>query len=286
MLQVSHSILPQGTASKASEITERADLYFFRPLGLILARLAHGLHMTPTQVTLVGALVGLGGGALLFDERLGLLGFSLLIVHGIIDSADGQLARMTGRVTEFGRVLDGVSGYITHGSIYLAIATSVIHRSGNYSILIWMLLASLANAIQAQMYEFYRRAYHRVMEGRATPNNPGAVPFWIRWLYQLYLTAQRGLAGTHAQVESRLAADSVAGHIRDEDRSLYRRFFYWPARGWGLLGDNTRFFAIGLLASLHRTDLFFAFVLGPMNLALLALWLWQRKADHGFLAAK
>ena len=35
---------------------------------------------------------------------------------------------------------------------------------------------------------------------------------------------------------------------------------------------------------LHRIDLFFAFVLVPMNLALIALWFWQRSADRKFLA--
>jgi hypothetical protein len=52
-----------------------------------------------------------------------------------------------------------------------------------------------------------------------------------------------------------------------------------------LLGDNTRFYAIGVLVCLHQIDLFFAFVLLPMNLALVALWLWQRSADRRFLAS-
>ena len=67
--------------------------------------------MTPIQLTLLGMLIGIAGGALLYGERLGFLAFALLIIYGIIDSADGQLARMTGQVTELGRVLDGVSGY-------------------------------------------------------------------------------------------------------------------------------------------------------------------------------
>ena len=55
-------------------------------------------------------------------------------------------------------------------------------------------------------------------------------------------------------------------------------------RGWNFLGDNTRFYAIGLLACFHRIDLYFAFILLPMNLAFIALWLWQRRADQRFLA--
>ena len=86
--------------------------------------------MTPIQLTLVAMFIGIAGGALLYSERLGWLAFAFLIIYGIFDSADGQLARMTGQVTELGRVLDGVSGYVTHVAIYLAITVGVIQRGG------------------------------------------------------------------------------------------------------------------------------------------------------------
>jgi len=54
-------------------------------------------------------------------------------------------------------------------------------------------------------------------------------------------------------------------------------------RGWNVLGDNTRFYAIGVLAALGRPDWFFMFVLVPMNAAFAALWLWQARADRRFL---
>jgi hypothetical protein len=85
-------------------------------------------------------------------------------------------------------------------------------------------------------------------------------------------------------VEQTLAARSTAGRVRDEDRARYRESFYPLVRGWNFLGDNTRFYAIGVLALLHRLDLFFPFVLVPMNLALIIFWLWQRQADQKFLS--
>ena len=47
---------------------------------------------------------------------------------------------------------------------------------------------------------------------------------------------------------------------------------------------GARYAAIGVLACFNRIDLFFAFILVPMNLALIALWFWQRQADRKFLA--
>ena len=72
---------------------------------------------------------------------------------------------------------------------------------------------------------------------------------------------------------------------RSDDRQQYRWYFYWPVRGWNLLGDNTRFYAIGVLVLLHQVEWFFFFILGPMNVALIALWLWQQRADRRFLNA-
>jgi phosphatidylglycerophosphate synthase len=278
-------VLAQGLAFKAFEIEELADVYFFRPFGAIIARVARAIRMTPTQLTVMGTLVGIAGGAQLWDPRLGLVGFALLILHSIIDSADGQLARMTGQVTELGRVLDGVGGYFTFGVIYLSIATGVIHRGGNGSVFIWMLLAALSNVMQAQVYDYHRTAYITVvLEGRAPTNHPTQVPPWIRGTYRGYLMMQRWLIGLHAEVETALASRSEAGSVRENDRTRYRDCFYWPLRGWNFLGDNTRFYAIGVLVWLQRIDLFLAFVFVPMNLALLSLWFWQRRADRKFLA--
>ncbi|MEY2564332.1 MAG: hypothetical protein QOH88_2525 [Verrucomicrobiota bacterium] len=276
--------MPDGLASNRFETAELADVYFFRPLGSILARLADSVRLTPIQVTVFGALVGVAGGVLLFDERLGLVAFGLLIVHGIIDSADGQLARMTSKTTELGKVLDGGAGYVTHAAIYLAITAGLLHRGGDGLIVTWMLLAAVATVAHAQMYDYHRSAYNSVVrEGRVPRHEPAKVALWLRPLYLAYLSMQRFLIGVHTEVEAVLAQRSIAGVVRDEDRVRYGDHFYGPVRGWNLLGDNTRFYAIGVLACFHRIDLFFSFILLPMDLAFVVLWLWQRRADQRFL---
>ena len=269
-----------------SEIAELADVYFFHPLGFVGARLAAAVRITPTQVTVLGALVGVAGGALLYDERLGLLAFGVLILHGIIDSADGQLARMTGQSTELGKVLDGGAGYVTHAAIYFAIAAGMLERGASGLVLLWMGLAGLASAAHAQMYEYHRTTYTSVVsKGRVPHQEPAKVAPWLRGLYRGYLLMQRGLTGLHGEVENALSRRAIAGVVTEEDQVRYRAHFYSAVRGWNFLGDNTRFYAIGLLAWFHRIDLYFAFILLPMNLAFIALWLWQRRADQRFLAS-
>lgn len=281
----SQSTLARSLAFKAIEIEELADVIFFRPCGWIIARGARAFRITPTHLSIARSLTGIAGGALLYDEAQGLWAFALLILSEIIDSSDGQLARMTGKFSELGRVLDGVGDYVAHGAVYIGIAAGMIHRGSGSSILIWMLLAGIANAVQSQMYDYHRTAYVAVTrDGRGPGHDHGSVPSWVSWLYSGYLTMQRWLIGRHASVEAALAARSTAGQVREEDRARYRECFYRPVRGWNILGSNTGLYALGILIWLHRLDLFFAFILVPMNVALVALWFWQRTADRKFLA--
>lgn len=273
-------------AFKPAEIEDVADVYFFRPAGLFLARAARALSMSPIGLTIIGTLIGIAGGALLYDDQLGLVAFALLILHGIVDSADGQLARLTGRTSELGHILDGLSGYATHAAIFFAIAAGLIHRGAGWSTVVWMLAAGIATAIQAGMYEYHRRAYIEVVANARVPGREAAnVPPLIGRLFGFYALAQRRLMGLHVEVEAALARRGHAKLVSDEDRRRYRECFQSAVRGWNLLGDNTRFYIIGVLAFLHRIDLFFAFVLVPMNLAFIVLWLRQRRADRRFLAA-
>ena len=270
-----------GLAFKAYEIEELADVYFFRPLGMVCAVGARALGLTPSIVTLVGAAVGIVGGALLYDQRLGLLGFVVVIVHSVIDSADGQLARMTGQVTDFGRVLDGVGGYLTHAAIFLAIGASMLDRHGAGLVTALLAGSAISSILHAQMYDYHRGAYARIVVRReaARPAKTNR-----HRVVRAYEAMQRMLSGDHERVEAAIAERSANPIFRDNDRVAYRSCFYWPVRGWNAMGDNTRFYAIGVLAWLHRLDWFFGFVLLPMNAAFAVLWVWQRRADRRFLA--
>ncbi|MGI9087753.1 MAG: CDP-alcohol phosphatidyltransferase family protein [Chthoniobacterales bacterium] len=279
------SLPARGLAFQAREIEELADVYFFRPLGILVARPAATLGLTPTQITFASMLVGVLGAALLYDPRLGLPAFVLLIAYSILDSADGQLARLTGQVTELGRVLDGVIGYVVYTALYLALTAGLLHRGASGTIVVWMLLAVISNIAQAQMYDYHRHHYVSiVVRGTIVRDDPAKISSpLIAWIYRGYLALQRGLNGLHGEVEKRIGARAHDGVVPAPDQARYRACFYRPVRGWNLLGDNTRFYAIGLLALIHRLDLFFSFIVVPMNLALVALWFWQRQADRRFL---
>jgi CDP-alcohol phosphatidyltransferase len=277
----------QALAFKAYEIEELADVWFFRPLGAVVARAAAALGLTPIQVTVAGGLVGMAAGALLYDESLAFVAFALLIVHSVIDSADGQLARMTGQVSELGRLLDGVGGYLTHAAIYTAIIAGVLHRGGDLTVLAWAAIAGVSNVVHAQLYDYHRQSYAAVAIRGESPSPSASQPSgpWTRRIVARYEGVQRMLVGGHEHVMAVLRARAGGGPVRVEDRERYRAQFYWLVRGWNVLGDNTRFYAIGLVAWAHHLDGFFTIVAVPMNIALTILWVLQSRADRRFLAA-
>jgi phosphatidylglycerophosphate synthase len=273
-------------AFKAYEIEELVDVYFYRRVGYVIARAARVLRLSPNAVSVIAALVGMTGGALLASASLALVGVGLLVVDGAVDSADGQLARMTGRVSEVGRVLDGVSGYVTHVAVYLAIMALIVRQGGSGWMLGLAVVAGLCTAIQAQMYDYHRTAYAEfAIKGRVPVAASGrASRGWLGRLVGVHAASQRVLLGRHGIVEQTIASRATGGVVRPDDRDSYRACFYWPVRGWNVLGDNVRRFAIASFVLLHHVEWFIVFTLVPMNLVLLALWLFQRRADRRFLA--
>ena len=78
------------------------------PLFERFARLLFKLRFTPNVVTLLAFLFGLGAGMLLYF-RLPIPAVLVLWFSGLLDAVDGTLARLSGKSSLFGAVLD-VSG--------------------------------------------------------------------------------------------------------------------------------------------------------------------------------
>jgi hypothetical protein len=280
---------PSGLAFKAREIEERIAVYVHRPLGILVARAARRLRLTPTAVTVCGGLTGIAGGLLLADRRSALLGFGLLVLHGVLDSSDGQLARMTGQTSERGRVLDGVAGYVTHIAIYCGVIATWMHetRLGAVAVFGVAAAAGVCNIVHAQMYDYYRSSYSRVVVDGLAPTGSTRRSPRSRALFRLlagYEAVQRRIASRHPAVEAIIARRAIDGIVSHADRERYRSAFYRLVRGWNLLGDNTRFYALGALAWTHHVEWFPALVLGPMNVVFVAMRAWQARADERFLA--
>src|SRR5947208_3494438 len=94
------SVKPQNDLShKGQAVEEWADLHFFRPIGIRIARALQPTGISADQVTLWSLVIGLVAGHLFAyqDRWTNVIGFVLFIVSDIFDSADGQLIRLLRR---------------------------------------------------------------------------------------------------------------------------------------------------------------------------------------------
>jgi len=115
------SVKPQNDLlHKGRAVEEWADLHFFRPIGIRIARAlqADGNLGGPGDPVVARHRLVAGHLFAYRDRWTNVIGFVLFIVSDIFDSADGQLARLRGTSTRFGRVLDGASDSLRFINLY------------------------------------------------------------------------------------------------------------------------------------------------------------------------
>ena len=91
---------------------EFIDIHFYRPIGYQWALFFNKLGVSPNSITIASIFIGIAAGICFYFQSLAInvIGMLLLIWANSYDSADGQLARMTGQKSALGRILDGAAG--------------------------------------------------------------------------------------------------------------------------------------------------------------------------------
>ena len=114
---------------KSLDTEEWFDIHFNRPIGFWWAKFFNKFDVHPNTVTILSIFIGaIAGVCYYFDPDvtphwfvINVLGCLLLTLANFYDSADGQLARMTGKKSRLGRILDGLSGDVWFYVIYIAV---------------------------------------------------------------------------------------------------------------------------------------------------------------------
>ena len=116
---------------KSSETEDWVDLHIIRPFCYYCAVVFAKFDIHPNTVTILSMFIGaasaifFGCGSFYYSGTLGLvyniIGIVLLMIADILDCTDGQLARMTGKKSRIGRILDGIAGFTWFLPIYVAL---------------------------------------------------------------------------------------------------------------------------------------------------------------------
>ncbi|MBR6894297.1 MAG: CDP-alcohol phosphatidyltransferase family protein [Bacteroidaceae bacterium] len=167
---------------KSNDIEEWLDLKIVRPIGYWWTLLFLKLNVHPNTVTVLSMIIGGAAGFFLVkraDTTEGLIyniiGILLIMWANIYDSTDGQLARLTGKKTRLGRILDGAAGDIWFISIYFGLAIRLCDQTIPFTDMKWgwisfALMATsgfLCHARQCNLADYYRQAHLFFQKGAA-----------------------------------------------------------------------------------------------------------------------
>lgn len=189
---------------------EWLDKVFTRKVGYLWALLFQRMDVHPNTVTVLSMIIGACSalffmhGSYYYEGSHGLvynlIGVFLLAWANFYDSADGQLARMTGKKTQLGRILDGAASDVWFIPIYVLL----IVRFANYhsrefawlgvednavntqiAVFLMFLMSALSglwgHARQSQLADYYRQIHLYFLKGESDSELDHSSQQWDRY---------------------------------------------------------------------------------------------------------
>ncbi len=259
------------------ELEDTLNHRLYHPLAWQLAKLLARTPFTPNQVSVTGGLTVVCAGIayvspLWWGEAWPVsaaLGLLLHMAWHVIDGADGDLARMTGRNSPYGEMVDGLCDYLSHLVLYVLLAVFMSATIGPWA---WAIATSagLAHAVQSTHVEAQRRFYLYWVYGKPWLNNArpeGAGP--LGWLIAFYLRVALGSTPSALAIDHKITEAAAADPARLEQlRDMIRAEMPPLLRLEKLLGPNSRAIALGLSMLLTASPIAY-FVYGGVWLSLL-----------------
>ena len=289
---------------KARDVEETIDIYFYRPLGYVTAKACKALRISPNAVTIISIVIGVIGGHFFYyrDVAMNLYGLLLWVFADMLDSADGQLARMINHRSKIGRILDGLGGNIIFLSIYLHLFArmTLTYPSIAWPLLFIFTLASgISHSLQSSLADYYRNAYLKIvvdptrseLEGvNEIRAEYGPIRFFEhpvkKILMRIYLnyTIQQEALSKNFQRLRRLIDATYGVNIPKWVSEEYRRENKPLMKYYAILTTNTRMIIMAVCILLDKVPLFFAVEIILINLIMIFVTAYQEKLSAGMVS--
>jgi phosphatidylglycerophosphate synthase len=267
---------------RPGEIEAPSNLYLVHPASRRLTDLLERTAVTPNQVSIASVFAS-GAAAAAYVTLAwpwgAFAGLAFQVVWHVLDGADGELARRTGRASPKGELVDGVCDHLSQALIYLAFAFAAQRTFGGWA---WAvaIAAAAAHFVQANAYETGRKAYRRFVYGAAWMRQTGAgLAGPGKTLSDLYLAVSDLSSPGERRTELAMAGVIAAGHAT-EARQLYRERFAPLVKASGIMDSNTRTVAAFLAVLAAQPLWLFVFELTALNLALVGLAIARSRANR------
>lgn len=127
---------------KPRAVEEFLDFYFYRRVAHRMVPYLHKWNLSPNQVTTISLIFGLAAGLAALNRQFLLSGL-LAVTSIFFDCCDGQLARLTGKSSQYGRAMDGFFDFIWIFTYWWMIYFSgVLHDIGHPGVFPLMIVSA------------------------------------------------------------------------------------------------------------------------------------------------
>lgn len=283
---------------KSLDTEEPIDIYFYRPLGYRWALLFEKLGVSPNAVTIASIFIGVAAGFCFYfqDIYINVAGMLLLIWANSFDSADGQLARMTGKMSPMGRILDGFCGDVWFFSIYAFIC---LRLTPEWGIWIWImgLVTGFFHAKQAAMADYYRNVHLLFLKGKTGSELSDSKTLKeefkkLRWkkdfiykfaiiFYINYTEGQEKLS-PRLQGMMRVLHEKYNNETPEWFRESFRKKSLPLMKYTNMLSFNTRVIALFVSLFMDMPWLYFVFEMTVLNIMLVYMVLTHERICAAF----
>jgi phosphatidylglycerophosphate synthase len=120
-------------------------------------RLLYPTSVTPNQITFLSLVFGLASAGFYISEIPNALVWGAVFLYGkvFLDNVDGNLARVRGTTSRFGRFLDSLTDFLVTVLVYIAVTLYLVRQTGMPEYWILGLLGLLACFLQSTFFVFY-----------------------------------------------------------------------------------------------------------------------------------
>lgn len=280
---------------KSQDTEEWLDIHFTRPLGLLWARFFNHFDIHPNVVTILSIILGAAAGVMFYypDLTHTLMGIFLLVWANLYDSADGQLARMTGKKTRWGRILDGFAGDVWFFTIYAAICLRLQEQpipgtDEPWGVWIWLMAAVsglICHGKQCQLADYYRNIHLYFIKGKSGSeldrfdalrkefhslswSKDGVWKLFL-YFYGNYTRSQEQMTPAFQRFRAALSERYAGSELSDALRADFRKGSLPLMKYANILTFNTRAIVLYLSLLAGHPWFYFAFELVVMNILFL-----------------
>lgn len=186
----------------------------FRPLAHLVVVALLPLRVTPVAVLLAGTVTGLAAAFAIGGAHL-VLAAILLQVKTVLDNADGQLARASGRVSVLGRYLDSESDLLVNAALFAGLG----YLTGHYVLpAVAFVVLTLVLSADFNLSILYRRQHGEEIDPMPPATGFAAV---LESIYRVvYAPQDRLIEGFVERRLERLDADAATRAVYHDRATL------------------------------------------------------------------